>query len=104
MMQLLEVSSVGTELAEPASVCATEPDPHPETAIFVGNQMWICRRGTYEARLISTEGEVLGIFDLRDVAAGEVCVSDSLGKPGAAREKAASGVRSQPPAIACRGL
>jgi hypothetical protein len=80
MMQVLDLSYAGEQQTEIASFLASEQSSQAAVTVFVDGQMWICPRGTFEAYLISTEGKVLAVRDLRDVAADQVCVSAPRGK------------------------
>jgi hypothetical protein len=85
-IRLLNVASGSVEQIESANHLAAEPDRQTAVAISVGNQMWICP-GAYEARLISTEGELLETYDLRNVAAGDVADPTRSGRAAPPRKK-----------------
>lgn len=71
-IQLLNVSNGDTEAIASAKHQAGGLDRQTALAISVGNQLWICPQGADEARVISGEGELVGIYDLRSVAPGNV--------------------------------
>jgi hypothetical protein len=86
-IQLLKVASGSVEQIESANHLTAETDRHTAVAISVGNQMWICPQGAYEARLISTEGELIETYDLRNVAAGGVAYPTRSGRGAPPRKK-----------------
>ena len=86
-IQLLNVASGSVEQIESTNHLTAELDWQTAVAVSVGNQMWICPQGAYEAGLISTEGELLETYDLRNVAVGDVAYPTRSGRTAPPRKK-----------------
>jgi hypothetical protein len=86
-IQLLNVASGSVEQTECANHLTAKTDRQTAVAISVGNQMWIYPQGAYEARLISTEGELIETYDLRNFAVGDVAYPTRSGRTTPPRKK-----------------